>query len=410
MRPDNQGSASSLVVFAHVPPPEHGQSRMVAEMLAGMAEDGQRPIHVDARFSDRLDGVGSVTAGKLGRLPCYLGQALRARFLHGGRTLYYIPGPVKWSAVVRDWVVLGVLRPFFPRLVLHWHAVGQGTWAWGGREVRLPGPRWVEWWARMASRRVLARPNLSVSVAPTSTADALAVRSRESVVVPNGLDDPCPHFREGVLPWRAGQGEILRRDPASALRILFLAHGTEEKGVLDAIHAVGVLCRRRSREGKPLRVELTLAGGIAGGVAARFDEEVARWDEETDAGLLVIHRLGYVTGEAKARCWRDHHLLIFPSRWESFGLTVAEAMAWGMPVVAAASAGVRGVLGEGHPYLCPVGDVDALAEALARCEADLRAGGMVGWARRHRARFLRFFRLPRYRRAICRVLRDAAGR
>ena len=406
----HKGSSSSLVVFAHVPPPEHGQSRMVAELLAGMAEVGQSPIHIDARFSDRLDGIGSVSAGKMVRLPCYLWQALRGRLFGGGRVLYYIPGPVKWSAVVRDWVVLGVLRPFFPRLVLHWHAVGQGVWAWGAREVRLPCPPWVEWWARRASRLVLSRPDLSVSVGSRSTADAVAVRSRQSVVVPNGLDDPCPRFREEVLPWRAGQGEILRRDPASPLRVLFLAHGTEQKGVLDAVRAVGELCRRWDQERKPSPVEFTMAGGIAASATARFEEEVARLEEQTNAGRLVIRRLGYVAGGEKARCWRDHHLLLFPSRWESFGLTVAEALAWGLPVVAAASVGVRGVLGEGHPHLCPVGDVGALAEAIAACDSDLRAGGMVAWARRHRARFLRCFRLRCHRRAICRVLCDVAGR
>ena len=34
-----------LVVFAHVPPPEHGQSRMVEAMLQALEQAGARPVH-----------------------------------------------------------------------------------------------------------------------------------------------------------------------------------------------------------------------------------------------------------------------------------------------------------------------------------------------------------------------------
>lgn len=396
-----------LVVFAHVPPPEHGQSRMVAELLAGMAEVGQSPIHIDARFSDRLDGIGSVSAGKMVRLPCYLWQALRGRLFGGGRVLYYIPGPVKWSAVARDWVVLGVLRPFFPRLVLHWHAVGQGVWAWGHPGLRLPGPAVLDRLGRLASRLVLRHPDLSISVGEHSTADAEAIGSREAVVVPNGIDDPCPGYRREVLPWRREQGDVLQQDPGSPLRVLFLSHGTEQKGVLDALEAVGLLCDRLASAGSARPVRLTIAGSVSPAIDARF--ATARASVEAAArGRLEVGLPGYVTGPEKAGCWRDNHLLLFPSRWESFGLTVVEAMAWGLPVVAAASDGVRGVLGKDDPFLCPVGDVSSLASALVACEGRLSQGGMVAWSRRHRARFLRRFQLSRYQRLIRAAL--AGGR
>ncbi len=62
---------------------------------------------------------------------------------------------------------------------------------------------------------------------------------------------------------------------------------------------------------------------------------------------------------------------LLSSDWESFGLVVAEALAVGTPVVAAAAGGVGEVLDDGrNGLLVPAGDVDALAEAIGRFFAD----------------------------------------
>jgi glycosyltransferase involved in cell wall biosynthesis len=53
----------------------------------------------------------------------------------------------------------------------------------------------------------------------------------------------------------------------------------------------------------------------------------------------------------------------YPSRYEGFGLVPLEAMAVGTPVVATATEAVAEVVGEAA-QLVPVGDVEALAEAL----------------------------------------------
>src|SRR6185437_17098408 len=70
---------------------------------------------------------------------------------------------------------------------------------------------------------------------------------------------------------------------------------------------------------------------------------------------------------------------------ESFGIVIAEAMASGKPVVAAANAGYRSLLtGEGARFLTPPGDVDALTAALRTLidDASLRAE-LGAWGRVH---------------------------
>ncbi len=64
-------------------------------------------------------------------------------------------------------------------------------------------------------------------------------------------------------------------------------------------------------------------------------------------------------------------VLLFPSDGESFGLAAAEAMACGVPVIAARRGGIPEVVTEGQTgFLCPVGDTEGMAEAARRILAD----------------------------------------
>lgn len=57
-------------------------------------------------------------------------------------------------------------------------------------------------------------------------------------------------------------------------------------------------------------------------------------------------------------------LLLFPSEYESFGVTALEAMSSRLPVVASSGSGLSEVVEDGVTgYLRPVGDIDAMAKA-----------------------------------------------
>jgi len=55
---------------------------------------------------------------------------------------------------------------------------------------------------------------------------------------------------------------------------------------------------------------------------------------------------GYVPEQELARLYRRAACLVFPTRYEGFGLPAAEAMASGTPVVARPDAAVREVVGD----------------------------------------------------------------
>jgi N-acetyl-alpha-D-glucosaminyl L-malate synthase BshA len=79
-------------------------------------------------------------------------------------------------------------------------------------------------------------------------------------------------------------------------------------------------------------------------------------------------------------------LFLLPSESESFGLAALEAMSCEVPVIASQAGGLPEVVEHGRSgYLCPVGDVDGMAEAALRLLGDEPMRRAFGEAGRRRA-------------------------
>lgn len=393
-----------IVIFAQVPPPEHGQSRMVQRTLDALREapDAFDVHHVNARFSETLDDVGESSPAKLLLLIKYLIQAFRLRLRLHDPLLLYVPGPANWSPVLRDWLLLGVLRLFYRRVVFHWHAIGHGEWAHGSGRIKMDGPAWLDRFARAISRRVLEQPYASISVCETSCKDAAAVASRHALVVPNGIEDPCPDYEVEVEPARLARLRGLKSSDQPCFRILFLSHGTVEKGILDAAEALRLLLENSDPRWHFI---VTFAGGLSEMVEVRFERDMQEL-ERLGGGRISVDMPGYVSGEAKRRCYLDHDIFLSPSRWESFGLTVLEAMAYGMRIVAAASDGVKGVLPPAHPYLASVANPGDLADKLRACCMDALTSEPLTQGRALRERFLAFYQIKDFSSNLITAFRE----
>src|SRR5262249_18670583 len=137
MSPSTIPAPMKVLVFAHVPPPHHGQSYMVQLMLSGFGGDLRKHhngasaspahiacYHVNARISKKLEDIGDLRFGKFLLLVGFCLQAIWIHFRYRVDNFYYIPAPGKRSALYRDWLVMFLCRPFFKRLILHWHAAG----------------------------------------------------------------------------------------------------------------------------------------------------------------------------------------------------------------------------------------------------------------------------------------------
>jgi len=103
-----------------------------------------------------------------------------------------------------------------------------------------------------------------------------------------------------------------------------------------------------------------------------------------------FHPLGRLSAAQMREQYRLADLFLLPTRYESFGISVAEAMSCGIPVVAADIAALPELVTEGVTgRLCPAGDTQAFAEAIRDLaeKPDIRAA----MGRRARAAVGRLF-------------------
>ena len=321
---------------------------MVQLMLDGLRSDGHFEVHhVDARLSDDMADIGSFRPGKFFRLLRCVCKALSIRWKHGTMPFYYVPAPVKKSAILRDWLVMAFCRPFFPKLILHWHACGLGEWTQNG------GGFWRKW-----TQIFLRGAALSIVTTENNRKDAESLDSRRIVVVSNGTPDPCSDFATTL--------EIERPERRKSLtqRCLFLAHCTESKGLFDALEAFA-LAKKRACELGQRRLQLTVAGNfIDAREERRFCDRIAANDLQHPDGTCSVTPVGFLAAKEKDRAFRTHDCLLNPSHWESFGLTVIEAAAYALPAVISEHPNLMSLFPESLRFAARIGDPNGLADAI----------------------------------------------
>lgn len=340
----------------------HGQSYMVALLVEGfMARDyGIEIFHVNAQFATSATDIGAFRIGKIFRLFAYCAKALWFRFRHGAANLYYIPTPPVKVPLYRDWVVLTLLRPFFRNFIQHWEAAGLGEWI-------VQQPAWSKWLTQLSH----GRSALSVALSSFGEKDAALFRSRRSIVIPNGVPDPCPNFAE----LQRARHERLRArqaawDPIPAsvhphpveIRVLFLSLCSREKGVFDAMDGV-CQANRICRDGRlPVRFELTVAGPFPDASTEAFFKQTL----ERLGNPNTIRHVGFADADLKTKLLAEADIFCFPTYYyaESFGIVIAEAMAFGLPIVATRWRSVPDFFPPNYPGLVDIQSPDQIAGAL----------------------------------------------
>ena len=216
-------------------------------------------------------------------------------------------------------------------------------WAWGGPRMR--GERLRFW----LGKRLLKNADLVIAVSRSAAADTArfaSVDPRRIRVVPEAADDvfkPRPGAPERVKQrWRLEAGYLLfvgaldaRKDPASLLRAWAAAQKVRPQLQL-------VVAGDPGRQAPPAMPGAKLLGRVG-------DQDLA--DLYAAAGCLV-----------------------FPSRYEGFGLPCLEAMTCGCPVAAFRNSSLPEVVGDAG-LLVDDGDAEALGRA---------AAGMIGAGERWR--------------------------
>jgi glycosyltransferase involved in cell wall biosynthesis len=396
-----------LLVFAHTPPPHHGQSYMVQLMLEGFGGDARKSrtapgasrfgiecYHVNARFSRGLSDIGEFQGTKMLLVVWFCAQALWVRFRYGVKNLYYVPAPGKRVALYRDWLVMLICRPFFQRVILHWHAAGLGKWL--ETETTIG--------SRATTYRLFKPVDLSLVLSRYNFADAQKLLSHQIAVVNNGIPDPCPEFSEIVRARRrdhfARRKKIFAGEKAEVpliVTVLFLAHCTREKGLFATIEAVCCANRLLAERGLPMQLQLTAAGNF---VTEEEREEFEKIRQQPGVAAIVQH-LGFVSGERKAGLYRDADIFCFPTRYlgENQPVNLIEAMAFGLPIVTTRWRSLPEMLPEDYPGLVPDQNPEPIAEVLLKVLA-LKSGEVA------RSHFTARFTVEQHLTALAHAIRS----
>ena len=383
-----------LVVFAHTPPPLHGQSHMVKLMLDGFGADpalGIRCFHVNARVSDALANVGRPGVAKIFRLLRHIAQAWWLRFRHGADTFYYVPAPPQRTPLARDWLVLLLCRPVFRKVVFHWHAAGLAGWLQHGAKP----------WERRLTRWLHGRHQLSIVLSAANDPPLVEeLRPRILRTIQYGVPDPGPDYATTTAPARRERAAARRfalaataataTDFSPRFRVLFISLCSREKGLFDTLDALALLNAQLAAQGTRVRAELVVAGAFPdAATGAEFHTRCRQLDLQLatpDATVCAVRHVGFVTGDAKHRLYAEADVLCFPTKYpaESFGLVVVEALAFGLPVVATRWRAMPEVLPPAYPTLV---SIDRPAEV---------AAGLAHWLTGEPPAHLRAWFLERY--------------
>jgi glycosyltransferase involved in cell wall biosynthesis len=194
----------------------------------------------------------------------------------------------------------------------------------------------------------------------------------------------CPPERIHVLPWGnwnedgGGDADALRAEfgvAPDARVLLTLSRISPEKGQDVLLES---LIEWESRSDFPDRpLWLFVCGEAAYMQGARYLERLKKLAAKLRKTRVVFP--GYVTGGRKRAFFALADLFVFPSRYESYGLTLLEALAAGLPAVCLDHHGARSVMRPEFGALVQAGE---LRGALARVIADDEGRKKMGEAAR----------------------------
>jgi glycosyltransferase involved in cell wall biosynthesis len=317
---------------------------MIRQHLEELSADPRwRTVHLDFRFTPTLREGRRVRVEKLlelGRV-CARVSGIVLRYGRADLVLYPSGGP-HLVPIVRDLLLLPVVRSLGRQLWVQFHAAGIKE-----RLDEAPYPLAV------ALRAAYGQVDGAIVMTRFNCRDPAALGVERLEVVPHQLEDANP---SGQLP-----------DPRAAPVVLHVGHLSHDKGTPELVEAFARLTLARPD------ARLRLMGEFL----PPYGERECR-QRIAELGLQErVELLGCLEGEAKWRAFATSHVFAFSSvaPYESFGLVMAEAMMWGLPIVATEWRANREVAGDAALYVAPAdGLVDALAAGLTRaCDTSWRA-------------------------------------
>jgi glycosyltransferase involved in cell wall biosynthesis len=318
-----------------------GMSRHIEEVYARLAARGhdvtvycRRALAGREHRGMRVHTVSVIPRSPLDRFSYSATASARAAASDADVVHYHSYSNSGWSFVPRlrgRTVVMTVHR--LEWLDEKWGPVGGGI---------LRANAWIT--HRSASAFIAVSTEFEDYVRAHVPSGRAVVRIPNGVTMPDEIDDDAPatfgYRRDGYL--------------------LAVSRLVPEKGLDVLVDALDLM----AEEGEPLDLPIAVAGQARQPTA--FSEALAA---RADRAVTPVRLLGVQPAPVVHGLYRGARALVAPSRAEGNPLTVIEAMAHGMCVVASDIPPHRELLGD-TGILVPAGDAAALASALRRVAAE----------------------------------------
>ena len=192
-------------------------------------------------------------------------------------------------------------------------------------------------------------------------------------IVPHGLPDLRTAFE--ALP---DSSEFPKKVPG-VTRVLFVGRFEDRKGVVELLQAIELAASESPN------AEFVLVGDNE--IVVQGDTHWRRFLERNKGAAFLnrVKAVGSVSDDDLLRHYEACDIFVAPSRYESFGLIFAEAMAFEKPCIGADVGGVGELVFDGKTgLLVPVNAPKALAEALNALIRDPVSAQSMGIAGRKR--------------------------
>lgn len=330
----DQSSPPKVLVVSQVPPPHHGSTIMTQVFLESLETLGMEAHLVDRRFSKTVGDVGKFSATKVFKSFGLLGRFIYELILRRpARCIIFITN--RPGSFVIDWVLTELLRLFRYPIINYVHTNGFYSLANRNRVFEfLVG-------------RALGAADTTVCLGPSLTSDVSDLVKGDIAIIAN-----TPYRLPEVTHHRSPQ-----------VSFLFLSNLIPEKGVTDFVRAAVELCEADEH------VSFVVAGAVP-------DADIYRQISDhinNSSHSRRIRLLGKADEETKWKLLQTSHALVFPSiyPYEAQPLTIVEAMAMGLPVIAYDIGGIRDLVKHGVTgVLVDAGDYKALFGAMRQSLED----------------------------------------
>jgi glycosyltransferase involved in cell wall biosynthesis len=229
----------------------------------------------------------------------------------------------------------------------------------GLKKIKILLQRWMAYKA-MQSSKIIVTPSCSMRdmihrFYPDLSEDKFRV-------VPHGFD--CEAFLNNSQPLPEDTEKLLKESSDGSVKLLYVSHPAKWKGTNVLFDSIRIL--KETTDEVVLYIPVDPTGDINKNKGVKGYDEAIKDYISLISNFDIKERVvcvGWLSPETIVNLYKKCDIFVFPSLCESFGFPMVEAMAVGLPIVAADTPVNREILGDAALYYSPLSSHE-LAESI----------------------------------------------